>query len=144
MKRNSITSINKKSNYLAIISDRLTNDFSKRSTVESANLHYRYLTMISKAATHEILRLVAIENKRLFKQGFSEGYDAGFETALIAANCDITKAQDHYDQEPTTPATDTSNPAGVPGQLAEPFEMICNTLKNIPGSGYEFLNNPKP
>lgn len=43
------------------------------------------------------------------------------------------------DQETTTPDTAYTS-AGVPGQLAEPFDMICNTLKTIPGSGYEFLN----
>jgi len=103
---------------------------------------------IMKAATNEIIRLEAAENLRQFKAGYSEGYESGFECATIAAESIVkcSKRFDEIDQETPAPATsqdlaDTSNSAGVPGpSLAEPFDMICNTLKNIPGSGYEFLN----
>ena len=115
MKRQTITGIIGKVQLLmmdAVISDR--QDRSK------------YYTMIRKAADNEIKRIHAKSNK----VAFADGYDAGFQTATIAAQSIIT-AQDNFDSlgEP-----DVFKEIGL-----EPFDVICKTLSNIPGSGYEFL-----
>jgi hypothetical protein len=61
MKQYNLTSIIGKVQRLSILSDRLTNDFSKKTIKENADLHYRYLILIRKAAVNEIIRFNAEE-----------------------------------------------------------------------------------
>lgn len=120
--RNSITEIIKKSNHLAILSDRLTNDFNRKTVEENANLHYRYLTMIQKAALHEILRLEVDK--------YELGYETGFYVAAIAER-GINKAQkafDEIDQAPGVPPTKLATYTSAPGP-GSMQSQICGSIK---------------
>lgn len=79
------------------------------------------------------------ENGGIYKKGFSDGYDAGFTCAEIACNCNITEAQNQYDQDITpAPSSDLANiHAGVPGPSYNPIvselqQIICGSLKPKP------------
>lgn len=68
--------------------------------VHHSGLSNKMNARIRKAAVNEILRLEAEENNNQFKRGFSEGYEAGFECATIAAQSIVTagKRFDEVDQ----------------------------------------------
>ena len=62
--------------------------------------------------------------------GALAGYDEGFEIAQAAERgiIAVNKKIDEYDQATQTPATDTSNSAGVPGP-SELQNLICGGLR---------------
>ena len=74
---------------------------------------------------------------------YSIGYDDGFQVAQ-AAEIGIAAVQRKIDEYEHTEGSDiqpdTSLRGNSSGAALSPLNMIAETLSNIPGSGYEFLN----
>jgi hypothetical protein len=93
-------------------------------------------------------QIVAVLNDGgLYRKGWHDGYDAGFECAEIASRCSINEAQTHYDKQDAAPVPPsdlaTSSKPGASLLTVDQLptlEDTLNILKNIPGSGYEHIS----